>query len=362
VIVAVGRSASSSAGLPCSPRALAALTALIALPFLCVTALRVLALRQALARPADQDASGGQRVHASPIVPAGLYRAGAGLPRGECAPGLIQRCGARHPPAKLEIFLVLEAIDTETQAAVAKLALRATSASLIVPEGGPQTKPKALNYGAQFARGDFVVVYDAEDRPQPGQLRRAWDVFRQSPPGLACLQAQLKIYNPRQSGSPPSSPSIFRAVRRDPPRSRSCGLPVRWAAHRNHFPRATLVDIGAWDPFNVTETPTSACARAPGAIRRGAGIDDVGRARRSPRLADAAHPLAQGLDADLPGAYRVSCGASTASSACGRRSAFHALMRAHSLCPVHPFLRVLAYHWLSGNLLAPSETAAGAVM
>ena len=56
-----------------------------------------------------------------------------------------------------------------------------------------------MNYALQFARGDFVVVYDAEDRPQPGQLRRAWDVFRQSPPGLACLQAQLNIYNPRQS-------------------------------------------------------------------------------------------------------------------------------------------------------------------
>jgi len=90
-------------------------------------------------------------------------------------------------------------VDIETQAAVSRLALPGNFRSLVVPEGGPQTKPKALNYALQFARGDFVVVYDAEDRPQPGQLRRAWDVFRQSPRGLACLQAQLNIYNPRQS-------------------------------------------------------------------------------------------------------------------------------------------------------------------
>ena len=39
----------------------------------------------------------------------------------------------------------------------------------------------------------------SEDRPQPDQLRRAGEVFRHAPPELGCLQAQLNIYNPRQS-------------------------------------------------------------------------------------------------------------------------------------------------------------------
>lgn len=60
-----------------------------------------------------------------------------------------------------------------------------------VPPGGPRTKPKALTYGLPFARGDFVVVFDAEDRPEPDQLRRAAAAFRDNPE-LGCVQARLQ--------------------------------------------------------------------------------------------------------------------------------------------------------------------------
>jgi glycosyltransferase XagB len=179
--------------------ALAALTTVMALPFLCVTALRLFALRQALARPERKARLAlGPRVpdHLLPLytVLVPVFREASVLP------GLIQSLRALdYPAARLEILIVLEEVDTETQAALLKLALPGNFRALMVPSGGPQTKPKALNYALQMARGDFVVVYDAEDRPQPTQLRRAWDVFRQSPRELACLQAQLNIYNPRQS-------------------------------------------------------------------------------------------------------------------------------------------------------------------
>jgi glycosyltransferase XagB len=202
VIAGAGVAGLLIGGLAVQPDAtLAALTALIALPFLCVTALRLVALRQVLASPATKMRAGGSRAPRIPDRLLPVYTVLVPVFReANVLPGLIQSLRALdYPPAKLEIFLVLEAVDTETQAAVAKLALPGNFRSLIVPEGGPQTKPKALNYALQFARGDFVVVYDAEDRPQPRQLRRAWDVFRQSPPGLACLQAQLNIYNPRDS-------------------------------------------------------------------------------------------------------------------------------------------------------------------
>ena len=282
-------------------------------------------------------------------------------------PGLIQSLRALdYPPAKLEIFLVLEAIDTETQAAVAKLALPGNFRSLIVPEGGPQTKPKALNYALQFARGDFVVVYDAEDRPQPGQLRRAWDVFRQSPPGLACLQAQLNIYNPRQSWFTRQFTieysALFDAIL---PALEKLRLPVPLGGTSNHFPRATLVDIGAWDPFNVTE--------------------DADLGVRIARLGYQTGVLASTTWEEAPPVFRVWLTQRTRwlkgwmqtylvhtrqlrrlNSELGLRAAigFHALMGGLiGSALVHPvFYVLLAYHWLSGNLLAPSETAAGAVM
>jgi glycosyltransferase XagB len=234
---------------------LTALTALIAIPFLCVTALRLVALRQVLASPKSKvRASGRQQRVPDRLLP--VYTVLVPVFReANVLPGLVQALQALdYPAAKLEIFIVLEAIDIETQAAVARMSLPGNFRSLVVPEGGPQTKPKALNYALQFARGDFVVVYDAEDRPQPGQLRRAWDVFSRSPPGLACLQAQLNIYNPRQSWFTRQFAIeysvLFDAIL---PALEKLRLPVPLGGTSNHFPRAMLVEIGGWDPYNVTE-------------------------------------------------------------------------------------------------------------
>src|SRR5205807_6262165 len=128
------------------------------------TALRLVALRQVLARSATKVRAGGARAPRIPDRFLPLYTVLVPVFReANVLPGLIQSLRALdYPPAKLEIFLVLEAIDTETQAAMLKLALPGNFRSLVVPQGGPQTKPKALNYALQFARGDFVVVYDAE--------------------------------------------------------------------------------------------------------------------------------------------------------------------------------------------------------
>ncbi len=219
---------------------LLALTALVALPFLCVTALRLVALRQALASPASKVRAGSVRAERVPDRLLPVYTVLVPVFReANVLPGLIRSLRALdYPAAKLEIFIVLEESDVETQAAVLSQALPGNFRSLIVPEGGPQTKPKALNYALQLARGDFVVVYDAEDRPQPGQLRRAWDVFRRAPPGLACLQAQLNIYNPRQSWFTKQFTIeysvLFDAIL---PALEKLRLPVPLGGTSNHFPR-----------------------------------------------------------------------------------------------------------------------------
>jgi cellulose synthase/poly-beta-1,6-N-acetylglucosamine synthase-like glycosyltransferase len=345
---------------------LAALTALIALPFLCVTALRLVALRQAVASPASKARGGNPERVPDRLLP--VYTVLVRVFReANVLPGLIQSLRALdYPPAKLEIFIVLETVDIETQAAVSRLALPGNFRSLVVPEGGPQTKPKALNYALQFARGDFVVVYDAEDRPQPGQLRRAWDVFSRSPPGLACLQAQLNIYNPRQSWFTRQFTieysALFDAIL---PALEKLRLPVPLGGTSNHFPRATLLEIGGWDPYNVTE--------------------DADLGVRIARLGYQTGVLASTTWEEAPPVFRVWLTQRTRwlkgwmqtylvhtrqlrrlNRELGLRAAigFHALMGGLiGSALVHPvFYVLLAYYWLSGTLLEPAESTAGTVL
>jgi cellulose synthase/poly-beta-1,6-N-acetylglucosamine synthase-like glycosyltransferase len=125
---------------------------------------------------------------------------------------------------------------------------------VIVPERPPYTKPKALNYALQLARGAFIVVYDAEDRPQPDQLRRALEVFRRNPPQLGCVQARLNIYNAGDSWLTRQLTveysALFDAIL---PALARLRLPVPLGGTSNHFRRETLDAVGGWDPFNVTE-------------------------------------------------------------------------------------------------------------
>ena len=179
---------------------IAALSGIIAVPFLCVTLLRVVALREVIGSPREDMRRQGPIVASLPqTLP--LYTVMVPLFReANVLPGLVQSLQAlAYPRAKLEILLVLEAIDTETQAAVLAMRLPGNFRTVIVPDGAPRTKPKALNYAMQFARGEYVVVYDAEDRPEPDQLLRALTAFEHGPAQLGCVQAQLNIYNPRSS-------------------------------------------------------------------------------------------------------------------------------------------------------------------
>ena len=123
-----------------------------------------------------------------------------------------------------------------------------------VPYSEPRTKPKALNYGLARARGRLVTIYDAEDRPEPLQLRRAAVAFRRAEPMLACLQAKLLYYNPGQN-------SITRWFTVEYamwfgqllPGLMSESAPIPLGGTSNHFRRPVLDAVGGWDPYNVTE-------------------------------------------------------------------------------------------------------------
>ena len=95
------------------------------------------------------------------------------------------------PQDRLDIKLICEEDDPETIFAIRQANLPFYFELIVVPPALPRTKPKALNYALPLCRGEYLVLYDAEDRPSPGQLREAYETFARSSPKLACLQAPL---------------------------------------------------------------------------------------------------------------------------------------------------------------------------
>ena len=159
-----------------------------------------------------------------------------------------------YPRAKLDIKIMLEASDTATLAAATRLALPVPYDIVVLPDGHPRTKPRALNAALESARGEYLVVYDAEDRPDPGQLRAAAARFAGSPQRLACLQARLSIDHADEAWITRmfalDYAALFHAVK---PGLTALGLPVPLGGTSNHFRTRILHRVGAWDAWNVTE-------------------------------------------------------------------------------------------------------------
>ncbi|EKF44483.1 glycosyl transferase family protein [Nitratireductor indicus C115] len=158
------------------------------------------------------------------------------------------------PRSKLEIKLVCESDDRETLEAIRSHELRPYIEVIEVPAGGPRTKPKALSYALPMTSGEFVALYDAEDRPQSFQLVEAWQAFRDGDEKLACVQAPLTISNSGESWISSMFALEYAALFR---------VVLPWLARRrlmlplggtsNHFRRSALNAVGGWDPYNVTE-------------------------------------------------------------------------------------------------------------
>ncbi|WP_187772118.1 glycosyltransferase [Agrobacterium sp. B1(2019)] len=158
------------------------------------------------------------------------------------------------PKSRLDIKLVCEADDSATIEAIQKINPGPHIEVVRVPPSLPRTKPKALTYALSGARGAFVVVYDAEDRPHPQQLREAHAAFRNEPDEVACLQAPLIISNASSSWLSAcfalEYSGLFRCIL---PALAAHGLPLPLGGTSNHFRTAVLRKAGAWDPYNVTE-------------------------------------------------------------------------------------------------------------
>ncbi|MBP9899187.1 MAG: glycosyltransferase [Gemmatimonadales bacterium] len=159
-----------------------------------------------------------------------------------------------YPADKLDILLLLEEDDADTLAAAKAASPGANVRLLVVPSGQPQTKPKACNVGLLFAQGEYLVIYDAEDQPEPDQLKKAVLAFRRGPKELICLQAALNYYNWNEN-------FLTRMFTLEYsfwfdyllPGLDKLRMPIPLGGTSNHFKTPVLRELGGWDPFNVTE-------------------------------------------------------------------------------------------------------------
>ncbi|CAD5285701.1 conserved membrane hypothetical protein [Bosea sp. 62] len=159
-----------------------------------------------------------------------------------------------YPPAKLDIRILVEEVDWRLRRALSAYELPPFMQVVVVPRGTPQTKPRALNVALAEARGALFTIFDAEDIPEPRQLRLAAARFMRSDEELVCLQAHLVIDNTEDSWLSRcfalEYAGLFDVLN---PGLLQSGLPIMLGGTSNHFRTQALRAIGGWDPWNVTE-------------------------------------------------------------------------------------------------------------
>jgi hypothetical protein len=175
-------------------------------------------------------------------------------------PGIVQNLlrgigNLDYPADRLEVLLLTEEDDTTTRQALLGTHFEPARV-VVVPAHEPKTKPAACNYGMSLPglRGELMTIYDAEDIPDPLQLRRAVVGLRRAPAGVGCLQARLCYFNERQN-------LLTRWFTMEYDQWFAAILPAVAQAHcvvplggtSCHLRADVLREVGGWDAYNVTE-------------------------------------------------------------------------------------------------------------
>jgi len=181
------------------------------------------------------------------LVP--LYKELAVLPR---LMGGIE--GLDYPKTKLDVRLLCEEDDEETVQGIRDMHLPPHYRLVVVPDAQPKTKPKACNFGLIQAEGKYVVIYDAEDRPDPKQLKKVVLAFERSDENVVCIQGKLNYYNARHNLLTRWF-TIEYSMWFDLllPGLDAVKAPIPLGGTSNTFVTEKLLELGAWDPYNVTE-------------------------------------------------------------------------------------------------------------
>ena len=159
-----------------------------------------------------------------------------------------------YPEDRLDVKLLLEEDDIETRAAAAAMDLPACFDVLVIPDVGPRGKPRACNHGLARALGEYLVIYDAEDRPEADQLRKSVMAFAEAEPDVVCLQAQLNYFN-RTYNLLTRWFTAEYSVWFDQllPGLQAMDVVIPLGGTSNHFATSRLEELGGWNSFNVTE-------------------------------------------------------------------------------------------------------------
>ncbi|HSA83530.1 MAG TPA: glycosyltransferase [Patescibacteria group bacterium] len=159
-----------------------------------------------------------------------------------------------YPKDKLDVMLLLEEDDTDSIEAVKTMSLPYFVRTVIVPDSLPKTKPKACNYGLAKAKGEYLVIFDAEDIPEVDQLKKAYLGFQKAGKDVLCLQAKLNYYNPHHNLLTrlfTAEYSLWFDVSLTGLQALDTNIPLGGTS--NHFRIKDLQELQGWDPFNVTE-------------------------------------------------------------------------------------------------------------
>lgn len=173
----------------------------------------------------------------------------------EIAHALIARLSRlTYPKCLLDVILVLEEEDALTRQTLAGIDLPTWVRPVIVPDGKPRTKPRAMNYALDFCEGDIIGIFDAEDAPEADQITIVARRFQQVPRKVACLQGILDYYNPAQNWLARcftiEYATWFRTLM---PGMARLGLAIPLGGTTLYFRRDVLEELGGWDAHNVTE-------------------------------------------------------------------------------------------------------------
>ena len=159
-----------------------------------------------------------------------------------------------YPEDKKDVQILLEADDDATLAAARSLSMPRGFRVTEIPESFPRTKPKACNIGLHLARGEYLVIYDAEDLPEKDQLKKAVLAFESSPANVACVQSRLNYYNPRQNLLTRWFTAEYSAwFDLQLPGLAALGAVIPLGGTSNHFKTKILQELMGWDAYNVTE-------------------------------------------------------------------------------------------------------------
>lgn len=159
-----------------------------------------------------------------------------------------------YPKSRLDVKLIVEEDDYRTLEKIQDIELPDYFHVIKVPYSFPRTKPKAMNYAMQYAKGEYVAIYDADDRPDRDQLIKALSMFASLPKEYICVQAKLNYYNKDENLLTKLFSIeysiwfeyLIKALY-------MLGLPLPLGGTSNHFKVQALRELGFWDAYNVTE-------------------------------------------------------------------------------------------------------------